>query len=503
MNRAATLVTFFGGLNILTIGQPTFQKYYEPGVESYGNDLYELTSGNIMAGMASLSGTSIMDPSGNILHSHCFAIEPFWILQSISKINDNEYVFNGGYGTEINVDINPVIGRMDSLGNILSVSYYDLSSSSGNAASAGDILITTDDGIIVTSRPPDGEIFILKIDNIGDVIWARHFGFSGSIQFINELSGGDLLVGLNMDPGGAVVGRMDPNGNFLWLRSYIRPEGVMRDCVVESDGSFTVIGYTDKHNGPGTKLFMLRLNAIGDVQWCKGYDGPSGWIAKRAKLKKTNDDNYVVLAGYGKAFLMKTDMNGDTLWTRAAGIDGNYYEVYNLLAYSDGGFLFNGQVWDLGTFLFKTDSLGHLPCPEHIDQYPVQVQDLFPTDSSFTLTSVDGAIRYPITINDTIYPPVIVTDGCLVTSAPGLDQIRKFRIRPNPNTGQFTMEFTDPLLRESYYSVYDPLGKLLFQRPLPVGATLEEVDLSRFGKGTYVIKITDPEGIRHERVVLE
>ena len=76
-------------------------------------------------------------------------------------------------------------------------------------------------------------------------------------------------------------------------------------------------------------------------------------------------------------------------------------------------------------------------------------------------------------------------------------------IRPNPNTGQFIMEFSDPLLRESYYSVFDPLGKLLFQRPMPAGATLEEVDLSRFAKGTYMIKITDPEGIRHERVVLE
>jgi len=32
---------------------------------------------------------------------------------------------------------------------------------------------------------------------------------------------------------------------------------------------------------------------------------------------------------------------------------------------------------------------------------------------------------------------------------------------------------------------------------------LEEVDLSRFGRGTYVIKFTDPEGVCHERVVVE
>ncbi|MBK8497393.1 MAG: T9SS type A sorting domain-containing protein [Flavobacteriales bacterium] len=58
-------------------------------------------------------------------------------------------------------------------------------------------------------------------------------------------------------------------------------------------------------------------------------------------------------------------------------------------------------------------------------------------------------------------------------------------------------------MAESYYSVYDALGKLLYQRLLPTGATVEEIDLSRFGRGTYVIKLTDPEGSRHERVVLE
>ncbi|MCW5900134.1 MAG: T9SS type A sorting domain-containing protein [Flavobacteriales bacterium] len=77
------------------------------------------------------------------------------------------------------------------------------------------------------------------------------------------------------------------------------------------------------------------------------------------------------------------------------------------------------------------------------------------------------------------------------------------RIYPNPTPGRFTVEFPDPLLKDSYYSVYDAMGRLLYQRPLPTGATVEEVDLSRFGRGTYVLRVTDPEGQRHERVVVE
>ena len=65
------------------------------------------------------------------------------------------------------------------------------------------------------------------------------------------------------------------------------------------------------------------------------------------------------------------------------------------------------------------------------------------------------------------------------------------------------MQFQDPLLAESYYSLFDTMGKLLLQRPLPTGATLEEVDLTRFGAGSYVINFTSPDGMCYERVVVE
>ena len=74
---------------------------------------------------------------------------------------------------------------------------------------------------------------------------------------------------------------------------------------------------------------------------------------------------------------------------------------------------------------------------------------------------------------------------------------------PNPSTGRFTLEFKDPLAAESYYSVYDVMGKLLCQRPLPTNTKLEEVDFLRFGTGTFAIKFTSPSGIGYERVVIE
>ncbi len=80
---------------------------------------------------------------------------------------------------------------------------------------------------------------------------------------------------------------------------------------------------------------------------------------------------------------------------------------------------------------------------------------------------------------------------------------RHFRLHPNPNTGHFTVRFQDPLIAESHSSVYDAMGKLLYQRPLYAGSKVEELDLSRFGAGTYVIKFTSPVGVCYVRVVVE
>jgi len=63
--------------------------------------------------------------------------------------------------------------------------------------------------------------------------------------------------------------------------------------------------------------------------------------------------------------------------------------------------------------------------------------------------------------------------------------------------------FDDPLERDSFYSLYDELGRLLYQRPLPPGREQEEIDLSRFGKGAYVLRFTLPDRVKHERVVVE
>ncbi len=414
---------------------------------------------------------------------------------------------------------------MDSLGNVLELAYYQL----GGSVCWGypmDLVISNTRDVITWGLAP--AFFALKVDSAMDPVWAKQFSGDGSIQFLKELPNGDLLAGINMAAAGATVARLDANGNFLWCKSYIRPRGMVHDALIEPDGSMIITGFTDSIASQNPfiayptdyhpLLFMLKLNSEGEVQWCRGYDSaPNLWYSQVAsRIVRTLDGNYAILATLGypqnnfffRPYLMKTDLNGDTLWSSSMGAEGYDYYTQDLLPHSDGSYMIDGGIWgqlpemQLGApYLFKTDPNGNFSCSQRY--HPVQILDLFPADSNFVLNSIDGATAHPATVSDTIYDPISIYDECLITHIPPRGRSNQIKIYPNPTTGRFTLESDIPLMAESYFSIYDTTGRLFYQRPLPTGTMVEEIDLSRFGKGTFVIKITDPEGIRHERVVLE
>lgn len=76
-------------------------------------------------------------------------------------------------------------------------------------------------------------------------------------------------------------------------------------------------------------------------------------------------------------------------------------------------------------------------------------------------------------------------------------------IHPNPCTGRFIMAFAGPLAEGGSYAVFDAIGRRLFERSLHAGQEYERVDLSRFGRGIYMVRIAGLHGMREERIVVE
>jgi len=538
MNWRAIILTWLFGCSAFIHGQSSFQRVYLSGAADRMN-MHELPSGNVFVGMGWGPGISLLTPDGNIIYTDHYWSDSILVQASIRPAGVNDYYFVTGYrrdsctvnGTLTIPYTYALIGRMDSLGTISSVNCYQ-PNTDRCWSRAADLEVAENGDVIIWGSGGRGiqwSFYALRTDPFGEVVWGKHYGAHGSFQFIKELPSGDLLAGMNMDSAGAVVARMNAQGQLLWCKSYFRPKGMIHDVIILTDTNFVLTGYTDSlssanpfepiPSGYHPQLFMLNVDGNGDVMWCKGYDSAPHlwWALSSSRIVSSQDGGFVVLAtlsypGFSAAYrpyLMKTDSNGDTLWTNSAGEDGYSYETIELLATDDGGYMFNGVVlgslpqgWLGSPYIFKADALGQLPCSERI--HAVEVNSLFPSDSSFILSAVDGGTRFSISLRDTSFNPIAQYDACDFTNAllPSARRSPQHSVSPNPSQGLVSLSFSDPLRADSFYSVFDGTGRLLFQRPLPSGATSEDIDLSRFGRGTYLLRLSGPEGVYHERVVV-
>ena len=98
-------------------------------------------------------------------------------------------------------------------------------------------------------------------------------------------------------------------------------------------GGYVVCGHTALPGSLITDAWVLRLNAQGDTLWTKKTGGDG--IDDTRSVIVTPDSGIVVCGSYSQTlpsksefFLMKTDLNGDTLWTR------HFFTPLNAYGYS-------------------------------------------------------------------------------------------------------------------------------------------------------------------------
>ena len=276
------------------IAQPRFEKFYITSA-GFNFNFNELPSKNLFVSLGCGQGVSRIDSIGGVLHSQCYYPSPMVGINSLRKRSGDEYYFVTLYrkdscstsGSFTVPYTHPAIGRMDTSGNVLAYRHYVFDEGCWNGA--GDLTVTADNGVITWGR--DKMFMVLRVDSQLAPVWGKRFNYIGGFKFVKELPSGDLLAGINMDGAGAVVARMDANGNFLWVKSYFRPKGMVHDAVIESDDSFIITGFTDSTSQDmfiplptsfQPKLFMMKLDGDGEVQWCRGYNSaPNLWYTPR------------------------------------------------------------------------------------------------------------------------------------------------------------------------------------------------------------------------------
>ena len=257
------------------------------------------------------------------------------------------------------------VWKLDARGNLL----WDREFGGSRHDRFRSIRQTSDSGYVVAGTTTSkgagaGDIRVVKLDIEGNVLWDRVFGGSGNDwAFSLELTSdnGYVVAGYTRSKGAGGMDiwvlKLDANGNLLWDKTFggVKDDDAFSACQT-SDGGYAVAGWTKSKGAGGMDVWVLKLDANGNLLWDKTFGGVGGDGA--GSIQQTSDGGYIV-AGHttpedGKrrdAWVLKLDINGDLLWDKTF----NGGEANSIQQTSDGGYIVSGQKWggNGGTWILK------------------------------------------------------------------------------------------------------------------------------------------------------
>jgi predicted secreted protein len=280
---------------------------------------------------------------------------------------------------------------------------------------------TSDGGYIIagqvrTYNVTPWDAWLIRTDVNGDAIWTKVYGGSEhdlAYPIIQTTDGGYLMAGGTQSFGAGNYDmwsiKTNANGDSLWSKTY---GGVDRDECFDAeqtaDGGYILAGRTYSFGAGNADAWLIRTDVNGDALWTKTYGGPAhDWAMA---VHQTSDGGYVFVgstesfgSGDYDVWVIRTDANGDTLWTQTYG--GTESETGNDgRQTSDGGYIVCGQTHSFGSgqddvYLIKiaADAVPGFIRGIVTDQYnglaiPDVVVDLYNAsgDSLLTITTTDN-----------------------------------------------------------------------------------------------------------------
>ena len=223
------------------------------------------------------------------------------------------------------------------------------------------------------------DVWVAKIDNSGSIVWQKSIGGTGSEypdHIITTGDGGYLIEAGTTSNDGDVSGnhggrdvwivKLDASGTIVWSKTFGGSGDDLNDlhpnAIVEtSGGGFLFAGFTNSNDGDvagtnhgGDDVWVLKLNSSGDLVWQKTFGGTLG--ERASSIIKTAEGNYLVCGntastdgdltnqvnhGGADAWLLKINDNGDLLWQRTYG--GSQNDNWNVARQGpDGAYVVSG-----------------------------------------------------------------------------------------------------------------------------------------------------------------
>jgi hypothetical protein len=268
---------------------------------------------------------------------------------------------------------------------------------------------SSDGDISYDPYPGSNDIWVVKIDSTGNIIWDKMIG-SGMIDAVESATltndGGVSVFGWTGSQNGDVsvnygmydmwLVKLNSDGDIMWDKSYGTDDFDYGHVIIStSDGGFLIGGASTIGSGGNltcepfnlnAEAILLKLDSHGNIQWqnCyggSGHDGIKGLLELEEGYAfvgygSSNDGDLTSSGWHGEAdiWVAKLDLYGNIIWQKCFG-GSSLESALNIFKTENNGFAIwgstrskNGDVtnnhsisdYDYDLWYFKIDSTGEL-----------------------------------------------------------------------------------------------------------------------------------------------
>jgi hypothetical protein len=297
----------------------------------------------------------------------------------------------------------------------------------------GDIIQASDGGYAIAGETHSfgtgssdvySDVYVIKLDTNGNLQWTKTIGgkyHDLGHSIIQTSDGGYVIAGSTSSFGAGwedvYVVKLDANGNLQWTKTIGGPRGDWGHSIIQtSDGGYAITGYTESFGTGEKDVYVVKLDANGNLQWTKTIGGEND--DKGYSIIQTSDGGYAITgptysfgAGGKDFYVVKLDAKGNLQWTKTIG--GTESEIgESLIQTSDGGYAIAGYIKSFGegkkdVYVVKLDKNGDARCA---------VSQTSQVGSGGTLSSPTSSIGSGGTLSSPI--PSTSSGGTLTTLCP-------------------------------------------------------------------------------------
>ena len=312
---------------------------------------------------------------------------------------------------------------------------------------------TYNDTVDVSSA---AQLLFITTDTLGNKLNEVVWGLNGADYIHSGLTineNGEVLITGWIGSNTWLV-KTDSIGNVLWHEIHAQFGGDGGTCIVQTlDGNFAILGGSENPTTGNSDGLIIKVNSNGDEIWTRKYPAVNG--SQSLWWGDVLEDGSIVACGQTTdtddgsqaGWLIKTNENGDTLWTHVYNPSPYIDRLLNLEVMQNGDIVMfgsgrrEGEVVQDG-WVLRVDSMGCL------------------------------------------------LEGCLSVGIAELENHQRyFKAYPNPATNEFNVEPNEIGFKEVEVVIHDAMGKEVLR--FSSNRDRQTIDVSTWARGIYHCTVTN------------